>query len=135
MRILYDYQGFNQIIGGVSRYSVELINHLSPNVETILPKVWSDNVYLKNESWAHHSFLSNNNSENKYNFYKALNIAQSLKWLTLSKYDIFHPLFCNPYFVKFVKTPVVVTIHDMNHFKFPDLTVKADVVQRKVKQV
>jgi glycosyltransferase involved in cell wall biosynthesis len=135
MRILYDYQGFNQIIGGVSRYSVELINHLSPNAETILPKVWSDNVYLKHERWAHHSFLSDNKSENKYNLYRALNIAQSIKWLTFSKYDIFHPLFCNPYFVKFVKSPVVVTIHDMNHFKFPDLTIKADIVQSKVKQV
>lgn len=135
MRILYDYQGFNQTIGGVSRYAVKLINHLSPNVQTILPQVWSDNIYLKHERWAHHSFLSNNHSKNKYNIYRALNIAQSIEWLTFSKYDIFHPLFCNPYFVNFVKSPVVVTIHDMNHFKFPDLTVKADIVQRKEKEI
>jgi glycosyltransferase involved in cell wall biosynthesis len=135
MKILYDYQGFNQIIGGVSRYSLELIKSNSMDVQIDLPKIFTDNIYYKDLGLPYYSFLNNNQNRLKNNIYKSFNILQSIKTLSLSKYDIFHPLFYNPYYINFVKSPVVVTIHDMNHFKFPFLTQKSKIVQSKIKLI
>ena len=47
MKVLYDYQGFIQRVGGISRYGIELITRLSNGFEPVLPKILSDNVYLE----------------------------------------------------------------------------------------
>lgn len=135
MRILYDYQAFIQRIGGVSRYAIELINHLSKDVDAILPPILTDNVYIKQEKWQHRSFCENNTSPRKYNVYKTLNIVQSIYKLRCSDYDIFHPLFVNPYFINHTKKPVVITIHDLNHDKFPDLMPNGRKVIEKERKV
>ena len=47
MRVLYDYQAFNQHHGGVSRYHIELIKHLTKlGVYCEVPFLLSENVYL-----------------------------------------------------------------------------------------
>lgn len=134
MKVLYDYQGFIQRIGGVSRYSVELIRNLSNGFEPVLPKILSDNVYLKESGIPHYSFFSSNRKPLKYNIYKALNMIQSMAYLRLSDFDIFHPLFIRPYYIGHVKKPVVVTVYDMNHDRFPTMLPKAEIVQKKEKK-
>lgn len=135
MRILYDYQAFVQRIGGVSRYHTELFKNFSNEVEVLLPPILSDNVYLKEMGIRHRQFIPKHDTRNKYNVYKALNIVQSRWWLATKNYDIFHPTFFNPYFVGHCKKPVVVTMHDLNHWKYPELTVKAEIVQRKEREI
>lgn len=135
MKILYDYQAFIQRYGGVSRYAVELIRHLSRDVNPILPKILSDNIYMREVGLRSFSFYKNNHSSLKYDIYKALNIQQSLCTLHRGKFDIFHPLFVNPYFIGHTKKPVVITMHDLNHDKFPDLLPKTDIVMAKEKKV
>lgn len=131
MRILYDYQAFIQRIGGVSRYHVELIKHFPNDVKALIPPILSDNVYLGEEGFKRRQLLSKCNNQHKYDIYKALNIIQSIFWLKTKEYDIFHPTFLNPYFVRHCKKPIVVTMHDLNHWKYPELTVKAEIVQEK----
>lgn len=131
MKILYDYQAFIQRIGGVSRYHAELIRIFPKEMETLLPPILSDNVYLREQGIKHRQFMLNRNNQWKYNIYKALNIIQSLYWIKTKEYDILHPTFFNPYFVGHCKKPIVVTMHDLNHWKYPELTVKAGIVQEK----
>lgn len=131
MRILYDYQAFIQSIGGVSRYHIELFNHFSNDIEAILPSIFSDNIYLKELKKKHFSLFPENQSPYKKNIYKVLNILQSRFNLLTTNYDIFHPTFFNPYFINHSHKPVVVTMHDLNHWKFPTMTVKAKIVQDK----
>lgn len=131
MKILYDYQAFIQRIGGVSRYHAELIRNFPEEVETLLPPILSDNVYLREQGIKHRQFMPNYNNQRKYGIYKALNIIQSLYWIKTKRYDIFHPTFFNPYFVGHCKKPIVITMHDLNHWKYPELTVKAGIVQEK----
>ena len=134
-KVLYDYQGFIQRIGGVSRYCLELITGLSNGFEAVLPNIWSDNLYLKERKLPHRSFLSNNRKSIKYNAYKALNMAQSIGYLRMSDYDIFHPLFYNPYFVGHTKKPVVTTIHDLNFDRFPSMLPSSELVSHRIKQI
>ena len=47
-------------------------------------------------------------------FYSARKIRQK-------KYDLFHPTYFDPYFLKIIKKPFIVTIHDLIVFKFPDV--------------
>lgn len=131
MRILYDYQAFIQRIGGVSRYHAELKKNFPDEVKTLLPPILSDNVYLGELGIKRRQFLSNCSNQRKYGIYKALNIIQSLYWIKIKRYDIFHPTFFNPYFVGHCKKPIVITMHDLNHWKYPELTVKAEIVQEK----
>ena len=81
------------------------------------------------------SFFKKSHSPLKYNIYKALNIQQSLLSLHLRSYDIFHPLFVNPYFIGHTRKPVVITMHDLNHDKFPDLLPKTNIVIEKERKV
>lgn len=131
MKILYDYQAFIQRIGGVSRYHVELIKNFPNEAKSMLPPILSDNVYLREQGIKHRQFMPEYNIQWKYGIYKALNIIQSLFWIKTKGYDIFHPTFFNPYFVGHCKKPIVVTMHDLNHWKYPELTVKAEIVQEK----
>lgn len=48
MKIFYDHQVFSwQKAGGVSRYFIELMNHLPADMEYMLPPMLSENVYLE----------------------------------------------------------------------------------------
>ena len=60
MRVLYDYQAFNQHHGGVSRYHIELIKHLTKlGVYCEVPFLLSENVYLDEIGIKHINPLSN----------------------------------------------------------------------------
>lgn len=132
MRVLYDFQAFRQRIGGVSRYAGELMRNMPKDIECVLPNILSDNVYLAQSGFAHRSFKSKNFPQ-KDKVYLGLNIMQSLWKLKTTDFDIFHPLFCNPYYVGHTgKHKVVVTVYDLNFFLYPDLLPNSQRVQKKL---
>lgn len=133
MRVLYDYQAFNQRIGGVSRYATSLIQNMPKDIEALLPNILSDNVYIKKYGVKHRSFAESNKSPLKGKVYITLNIMQSLWKLKTTNFDIFHPLFCNPYYVGHTgKHKVVTTVHDLNFFIYPDMLANSERVQHKM---
>ena len=132
MKVLYDYQGLIQRIGGVSRYHVELFRNFSDDIEAIMPKILSDNVYLSQFGISHRSIELPVDNKKKQNLYKAINIMQSRMYLSANSFDLFHPTGFNPYYVGKSRKPVVLTVHDLNFFKFPDMLPKSDVVQDKM---
>lgn len=133
MRVLYDFQAFNQRIGGVSRYAISLIRNLPKDIEPLLPNILSDNVYIKKYGVKHRSFAESNKSPLKGKVYITLNIMQSLWELKTTNFDIFHPLFCNPYYVGHTGNhKIVTTVHDLNFYTYPEMLPNAEGVQHKM---
>jgi Glycosyltransferase len=51
-----------------------------------------------------------------------INKSHCKKQIYQGKYDIFHPTYYDPYFLKYLKTkPYVLTVYDMIHELFPDM--------------
>lgn len=139
MKILFDHQIFaQQSYGGISRYFCELMNQFSadPVMEFTLPLGYSTNVYLKttaiskNYWFIRHNYphlnrcvnLFQNNVRNSVTDFFLRNQKKSELILKKQNFDIFHPTYYNPYFLKYLKTkPYVLTVYDMIHELFPDM--------------
>lgn len=126
-----------QRYGGISRYFCELMNELSldadlnislglrfSNNENLLAqeslnKYWSNNMY---EDSHFLNFINKWNCLCKNSIYlRLINLHESTHILKKQNYDIFHPTYYNPYFLKHLKnTPFVLTVHDMIHELYPD---------------
>lgn len=107
MKIFYDHQIFSiQKFGGISRYFYELIIRGRNNI--ICPIIYSENFYMFSSR-----NIVNFRGKNRLIF-KINQIFNSLN-LYFKEYDIFHPTYYDSYFLKNVKSPYVVTVHDMIH--------------------
>ncbi len=125
MKILYDHQVFStQVHGGVSRYFTELIKKIQqyPDVSIDVSAIHSENRYF-NQIFPQKSinFLSGRKFPGKYTLNYALNKFHSSRAIKKADYDLFHPTYFDPYFMKnFPSKPFVVTIYDMIHEKYPE---------------
>lgn len=110
MKILFDNQVFSwQKFGGISRYFVELMKNFN-NVDCILPFTFSNNVYLRNK-------LQLPDFRGVYRIYGTIDKYSSMLSLK-GDYDVFHPTYYDPYFLRYLHKPYVITVHDMIHEKF-----------------
>lgn len=146
MTVLYDSDIFcNQRFGGISRYFVQLINHLPPEWNFRLPARISDNAYisslLRRIPAADHRFITVGKPYRHFlncrfipdhrKFAHLVNDALDRHAAAASDYDIFHPTGFIPWFIERIKTPYVVTVHDMIHHKLlPDG--KPDLMARRI---
>ena len=141
MKILYDHQIFyRQNYGGVSRYFCELMNQFStdPDISFILPLRFVQNDNLSqfpqlDKYWSgRYNGLYNNNFVssvqkkvrfNAFNFglnFLVNNRAESIRLLIKQDFDIFHPTYYEPYFLKYLRRkPFVLTVYDMIHERYP----------------
>lgn len=129
MKILYDHQIFGiQKFGGISRYFFELITRLPEEYCHKNSLVYSDNIYIKDSNKINTGLKLPRSIVNS----RLIGIANknySKITLSVSKYDVFHPTYYNPYFLKILKyrnIPYVVTVYDMIHEKFKDI-IKNDI--------
>lgn len=137
MKVLYDSQAFDmQTHGGVSRCFAELYSHLPQDIEASLSVMESANVYLKTlgikpDGELYHNFLWKKDSAIKKMLYKfyynakfgeysrldrtpRINRYKSVCDIKSKDFDLFHPTFFDPYFLKYIGSkPYVVTVHDM----------------------
>lgn len=123
MNILFDYQTFStQQYGGISRYFYELINDFNHNdeINSKLPLLLSNNYYISDRKYTnHYTFFPNTVFFGKQRIMNELNKVNSIKMLKLNNYDIFHPTYFDPYFLKYLnKKPFVLTVHDLINEKF-----------------
>ena len=131
MKILYDHQIFeSHKIGGISRYFTELLKY---NSESRLSIRYSDNVYLNDDYFRFLNLLSSNYEFDSFlphikfrgkgrlvklisKSVKKDNKSFSIDILNKSDFDIFHPTYYDPYFLKYLNgKPFVLTVHDMIH--------------------
>lgn len=123
IRTLYDDQIFTiQRYGGISRYFNNLIGL---NNKSTLSSIMSQNEYV--------NVLFKYNKRNKILTMVSVlfNRLYSIFSLKFRKYDIFHPTYYNPYFLRFLKTPFVLTVYDMIHEIYPEITNDAKLSQNK----
>ncbi len=133
MKILFDSQIFDaQKYGGISRYFMELYSHLSTShdIECKISVRYTENEYLKHAQGIEHT--TPKNFFTPYSKLKKIfrilvdffdtksNLAYSKKLLQEQDFDLFHPTYYSPYFLKLLQDkPFVVTVHDMIHEKYP----------------
>lgn len=119
MNILFDHQIFlSQKYGGISRYFVELMREFNKqNQDYRLPLRYSNNTYIK-EIKNIKNFKDNRVSSKIFYYLSQFMLNQVIKG---NEFDIFHPTYYNPYFLKHLKKPYVLTVYDFMHEKFSDM--------------
>lgn len=130
MKIIYDHQAFSfQEYGGISRYFSELLRFFRKDnrVEPGFLIKYSNNNYISDIVKAK-SFSPNYRFKGRNKIIELLNRFGSKNKLIRDKdYDLFHPTYYDPYFLKAINNiPFVLTIHDMAHEYFPDSFSKFD---------
>ena len=151
MKILYDHQIFTwQNYGGISRYFCELMNQFisSPGVDFRLALRYSQNEHLHQNPQVNPFCTQRNDFFSDSRFFSALqkkihinvlnhifnNQRESIKQLKGQDFDLFHPTYYDPYFLKHLgKKPYVLTIYDMIHEIFPDAFDKNDLTRNRKK--
>jgi glycosyltransferase involved in cell wall biosynthesis len=118
MKILFDHQIFTmQKYGGISRYFYELIKRFEfTDTSAELALKYSNNVgdMVK-------PFFPDRTFRGKQRLHDFINETNSSKKIRKSNYDVFHPTYYDPYFLKNLGSkPFVVTFLDMIHEKFSD---------------
>ncbi|MFH1957492.1 MAG: glycosyltransferase family 1 protein [bacterium] len=155
MKVLYDHQIFQeQRSGGISRYFSELIKHYSSDkdIEVSLSLLHTDNIHMQDNPL----FSAQKKQKNKTSFISTLfelllprrarkkervknvkeNLNASITSLKKGDFDIFHPTYYNPYFLKYIGSkPFILTIHDMIHEKFPNLFPGNDKTSKQKKEL
>lgn len=138
MKILFDHQIFSwQRYGGISRYFYEIMRNLSTQITIKNTTFFSDNHYIKNNSIIkHHSIIPQSDFEWKKQIYSKVNKLNSILSLKTLKYDILHPTYYDPYFLKFIDDkPYVLTVHDLIHEKYPILFSRDDITIKQKREV
>ena len=156
MKVLYDHQTFTlQKYGGISRYYFELINRFKKdkNLECELACKYSENAYINSSDLfkdietgeSTEDFLYGVKFKGKAKIHRTLtrvglasnpiilNKKNSVEIIKHNDFDIFHPTYYDPYFLKYIgNKPFVLTVHDMIHelyagkfFKKNDKTIMA----------
>jgi glycosyltransferase involved in cell wall biosynthesis len=135
MKILYDHQIFSlQKYGGISRYFANLIKGVNGSGKGYgyITSLFSDNEYILNEPLALKNpvgvKLFKNKPKRMYNWNRRFS-----RWsLRLRNFDVFHPTYFDPYFIKYLRKPCVITVHDMFHELYPQYFADAEeVILRK----
>ncbi len=125
MKILYDGQILCQKYGGISRYFYQLYRNYKNNsdldIQVEFANLLTRNQFFEEVDQNEFSlFLPNLKFKGKNFFIKLINKMDTVNKLRKYNYDVLHPTYYDPYFLKYIdKTPFVLTIHDMNHELFP----------------
>ncbi len=131
---MFTWQNF----GGATRYFYELMSRFcnDPELQVSFPILLSDNYYIRNCSFAKHWRGGRNVSfKGKMSAYRLINQAYNRHAIPNMRFDILHPTYYNPYFLKCLKgKPYVITVFDLIHELFPDTLEPNQKTVRKWKQ-
>jgi len=131
MKILYDHQGFQQFIGGVSRYYVEAIKRLDSNIEYEVAIKYSRNIYIRDILPGISYPFGKLYIPFKRRLINKANFNYAITRLIESHYDLFHATFDDSYFLPYVKTPFIIDVHDLIPESEPNLWPSTWLASRK----
>ena len=124
-KILFDNQMFTfQRFGGVTRYFADLMYNLpADEFAADIPMRYCENHYVT-ETYGHRyeTITFPKNYRFRRRMYMLVNRHIAWKAVKFADYDIFHPTYFDPYFLKPVKKrgkAVVLTVHDMTFERYP----------------
>jgi glycosyltransferase involved in cell wall biosynthesis len=121
LKVLFDHQTFSlQKFGGISRYFCELMKNLPQDITYENSGIFSNNIYIQdNFKGLYKEFFSGKTIKGERTLINIPNKLDSVFKCAQGNYDVFHPTYYDPYFLKTNKKPFVLTVHDMAHEKFP----------------
>jgi len=128
LKVFYDHQIFTeQTYGGISRYFKYLIDGIknTPDIDYLLGVLNSNNYYIRDEK----QILSNSIFKPLFKTQEKLikrNNSYSKYLVKKDDFSICHPTYFNPYFLKYLKKPLVITVHDMTYEALPQYFPSAD---------
>ncbi|MGV3557738.1 glycosyltransferase family 4 protein [Larkinella arboricola] len=137
MKILFDHQAFTGVrYGGVSRYFYDLMITLrQKDIRTQLSILFSNNAYLlESGTFRVQSFPYFLGFMPTNMLFSQINRLWSIAQLKQNQYDVFHPTFFHPYFLKHTKKPFVLTYHDAIKDKFGEQFGHIDNASKDLKQ-
>ena len=133
MKVLFDHQIFQaQVYGGISRYFCELMKRFESDneIEYDLSLRYSNNHYLKQlDDFLCRPFFENSTFRGKHRLLNLLNERISKRIISKGDYDVFHPTYCDPYFLNFLNNkPFVLTVPDMIQETYPEMFSSKDMI-------
>lgn len=128
-----------QKYGGITKYFCELLKHYPEGNNYNLGVLISNNQHLRDDfNFFKKIYLPIPQKESrirghlKSKLYK-LNNLYSRNLISSNNYDLLHPTFFDPYFLKIVKKPFIVTVHDLIVFKFNGVNRKEEQMAEMAK--
>ncbi|GGI22897.1 glycosyltransferase family 4 protein [Pedobacter mendelii] len=121
-KILFDHQIFSlQVYGGISRYFANIKHALEkePDCSGHIGVLYSKNYYIQNYKAPIQNLLGKRLFASQEKEYK-WNKKYSKYLINKNDFDVLHPTYYEPYFLKKLKKPYVITVHDMIHELMPD---------------
>lgn len=121
IKVLFDHQIFSeQKYGGISRYFKYLIDGIKQDeeVDYDLGLLRSNNYYIQGE----HQLLKNRLFDRFFTTHAKLvkrSNSYSKYLLNKNNFSVFHPTYFDTYFLKHLKKPLVITVHDMTYEALP----------------
>lgn len=128
LKVFYDHQIFTeQTYGGISRYFKYLIDGIknTEDIDYLLGVLNSNNYYIREEK----QMLSNSVFKPLFKTQEKLikrNNSYGKYLVKKNEFSICHPTYFNPYFLKYLKKPLVITVHDMTYEAMPQYFPSAD---------
>ena len=124
-KILFDNQMFTlQRFGGVTRYFADLMYNLPVGeFEGTAPMRYCENHYVT-ETYGHEYEKISFPANYRLRRWIYMLVNKQIAWnaVKFAEYDIFHPTYFDPYFIKTIKKrgkPFVLTVHDMTFERYP----------------
>lgn len=128
LKIFYDHQIFTeQTFGGISRYFKYLIDGIknTQGLDYKLGVLRSNNYYIRTAK----QILSNSMFNSLFKTQEKLikrNNSYCKYLVKKNEFSICHPTYFNPYFLKYLKKPLIITVHDMTYEAMPQYFPSAD---------
>lgn len=142
MRVIFDYQCFDQRFGGISRCFCELCKKMPDGVDASIVVKESNNAYL-HDYFPDMGYSSFSNEPDKFLYplkfkgrsrlysllskyckffpsFEHVNLPYSVDYLKNNRVDIFHATMYQDYFIPYLNgAPFLITVHDMIWELFP----------------
>ncbi len=137
IKVLFDHQKFSeQKYGGISRVFAHLIGGIkkSNDFEYKLGVLYADNHYIEKEPQLLNNIFGRFFLKDKPKRAYKWNKRYSKRLIQKGDYDVFHPTYFHPYFLKYINKPYVLTVHDMNYERLPDYFPLTDPLPRWKKE-
>lgn len=122
-KVFIDHQKFStQKYGGISRYFANIIQGIKQrnDITYKLGVIHAKNHYIQNEPLLLKGSLSDRVLNRKERYDYELNKLYCERLLAKGDFDVFHPTYYDPYYLKLLKKPLVITIHDMTYERLPE---------------
>ena len=133
LKVFYDHQALcMQRFGGISRYYHELIQKLNEkdDIDTEISCLFSQNAYFRGFPGVvtlgpYHWRL--------VQLVDAINRRISASRIRKGNYEIIHPTYYDPYFLKEKKCRKILTVYDMIQETFPEYYANDGIIEKKKK--